>query len=147
MIKNKFKFDVGFSDHTIGTTAAIVSVSLGATVIEKHFTTSKKLSGWDHSISANPSEMREIVENSKKIMTALGSYERKISPRELKQSKIMRRSIVLISNIEKGKKILNSHLDLRRPGTGLRPQFLKKIVGKKAKKNLKKGYLLKLGDF
>ena len=147
MIKNKFKFDVGFSDHTIGTIAAIVSVSLGATVIEKHFTTSKKLSGWDHSISANPSEMREIVENSKKIMTALGSYERKISPRELKQSKIMRRSIVLISNIEKGKKILNSHLDLRRPGTGLRPQFLKKIVGKKAKKNLKKGYLLKLGDF
>ena len=106
MIKNKFKFDVGFSDHTIGTTAAIVSVSLGATVIEKHFTTSKKLSGWDHSISANPSEMREIVENSKRIMTALGSYERKISPRELKQSKIMRRSIVLISNIEKGKKYL-----------------------------------------
>ena len=53
MIKNKFKFDVGFSDHTIGTTATIVSVSLGATVIEKHFTTSKKLSGWDHSISAN----------------------------------------------------------------------------------------------
>ena len=80
MIKNKFKFDVGFSDHTIGTTAAIVSVSLGATVIE-NISLPQKLSGWDHSISANPSEMREIVENSKRILTTLGSYERKISPR------------------------------------------------------------------
>ena len=78
MIKNKFKFDVGFSDHTIGTTAAIVSVSLGATVIEKHFTTSKIVC-WDHSISANPSEMRNCGKFKKNYDSFRLTYERKIS--------------------------------------------------------------------
>ncbi len=147
MIKNRFKFNVGFSDHTIGTTASIAAASLGATVIEKHFTTSKKLPGWDHSISADPKEMREIVIKTGKISNLLGFYERKISIDELKQSKRMRRSIVLISNVLKGHKILKADLDLRRPGTGLDPKKLKTILGKKAKKNLLKGRLIKLGDF
>lgn len=147
MIKNKYKLNVGFSDHTIGTTASLASVPLGAEVIEKHFTTSKKLPGWDHSISADPKEMREIVTKAKKIVNLMGAYERKISLNELKQSKKMRRSIVLISNVLKGNRILKSDLDVRRPGTGLDPIKLKTIVGKKAKKNLLKGRIIKLGDF
>ena len=146
MIKNRFKFNVGFSDHTIGTTASITSIALGANVIEKHFTISKKLRGWDHSISADPKEMREIVIKSKKIKNLLGSYEREISKKEFKQSKIMRRSIVLISDIAKGEKINSHNLDLRRPGTGLEPKKIKKIIGRKAKRNLLKGEIIKFKD-
>ena len=79
---------MGFSDHTIGVGACLASIALGATVIEKHFTLDKKLIGWDHSISADPQELKIIVNEGRKIFSMLGSYNRNISDHENNFKKI-----------------------------------------------------------
>ena len=87
MLQKTFGYPVGFSDHTIGFAAPLASVALGACIIEKHFTTDKDLPGWDHEISANPEEMKIIVENSKMIRDSLGQLKRTVSIAEEEKKK------------------------------------------------------------
>ena len=76
------KFQTGYSDHSTLTEVPLIAASLGAKVIEKHFTLDKKMSGWDHSISADPKEMEKIVKSTKLCRSLLGSYKRSISKEE-----------------------------------------------------------------
>ncbi len=145
-LKKQFKLNSGFSDHTVRTEVLYAAAALGAKVIEKHFTINKKDKGWDHAISADLKEMKNIVKKCKFISSTLGSYKKKITPEELKKSKIMRRSIAIIKNIKKGEKFTKLNLDLRRPGSGMPPIKIFKIYGKKAKKNLNSGEMLKPTD-
>jgi len=134
-LKRKFKVPVGFSDHTIGTHSSLIALTLGASVIEKHFTLNKNMKGWDHSISANPTELKIITKFSKDINKRLGTN--KIYRVETKKNTTQfRRSIVASKKITKGKKILFSDLNFKRPGDGLEPLHWKKIVGKYAKKTI-----------
>ena len=134
-LKKKFRVPVGFSDHTIGTDSSLIALTLGANVIEKHFTLNKNTKGWDHSISANPIEFKIITEFSKDINKKLGTN--KIYRVETKKNtNLFRRSIVANKKINKGKKILFSDLNFKRPGDGLEPSHWKKIVGKYAKKTI-----------
>ena len=142
----KFNIPIGFSDHCLGIDHALASILYGSCIIEKHFTLNKKLNGWDHSMSIDFSELKELVIKSKKIFKSIGSS--KIYRVETKkQTNIFRRSIVAEKKIQKGEKISALNISLKRPGNGLQPKFFKKILGKKAKKNIKKGSLLKLSDF
>ncbi len=141
-IKRAFDVVVGFSDHTIGSTAALGAVVLGAKIIEKHFTMDKNLPGPDHWFSANPDEMRELVDGIRFIERALGSGVIEPTPKELEMRKIARRSIVAAKNIDKGDTITRNAVTFKRPGTGLTPKFINYIIGRKAKVDIKRNELI-----
>lgn len=145
-LKRKYSLTVGFSDHSIGTTISLSAVALGAMVIEKHFTTNKKLKGWDHSISADPKELSFISNESKKILKAI--KDRNFEVVESDQKKIIfRRSIVASRNIQKGEYFKRDMLNFKRPGTGIPPSNLKIVLGKKVKRNIEFDSLIKKKDF
>jgi N-acetylneuraminate synthase len=146
MLQNIFGYPVGFSDHSLGFAASLTSVALGACVIEKHFTTDKSLPGWDHEISANPEEIKTIVEGSKIIHESLGNFKRILSKAEAEKKKVFRRSIILNKNLKAGDIIKEEDISLKRPGTGFSPDKIKFVVGKKLKRDFKTDYLLTKDD-
>lgn len=136
MLRQTFEYPVGFSDHTIGFSIPLASVALGSCLIEKHFTIDKNLPGWDHAISANPEEMRIIVDESKKINKALGSYRRIVSRAEEEKKLVFRRSIVVNKDLRKGHVLRASDLAFKRPGGGIRPDQADYVIGRKLKRNI-----------
>lgn len=141
-IRLAFDLPVGFSDHTIGTNAAVAAAALGAKVIEKHFTLDKNLAGPDQWFSSDPGEFKELVNGIRFAEKALGSYEIKPTLKEMGMRKIARRSIVASRDIIKGETIGIESITLKRPGIGLPPKFLDFIIGKEAKTDIKKGDLI-----
>ena len=146
MLNKTFNIPVGFSDHTIGISIPLAAITLGAKVIEKHFTLDKTMPGWDHAVSATPEEMKIIVEEGKRIVTALGKYNRVVSEKEMKQRESFRRSIVIKRKIKKGEILQKEHRDFKRPGTGLRPDEIKYVLGRKVNKDIDKDELIKWED-
>ncbi|MBT3582959.1 polysaccharide biosynthesis protein [Candidatus Woesearchaeota archaeon] len=136
MLRDKFNLPVGFSDHTFGTLMPMAAVAKGACIIEKHFTLDKNMEGFDHSISANVEEMKQIVEQSKRIPIALGSRERTVSQAEKNKIKIFRRSLTVTKDLEKGHILTKQDIDFKRPGIGIEPGELNNVIGKKLKRNL-----------
>ena len=146
MLSKTFNIPIGFSDHTIGTSIPLAAITLGVKVIEKHFTLDKALPGWDHAVSANPDEMKIIVEEGKRIIRALGKYNRVISKAEINQRNSFRRSIVSKKKLKKGEVIKESKLNYKRPGTGIRPNEIKYILGRKVNKDINADELIKWED-
>lgn len=139
------EYPVGFSDHTLGTSVPLASVAKGACIIEKHFTLDKTMPGWDHKVSADPSELKTICVESKRIVNALGSY-RVTAIEDLKRRSEFRRSIVLARDMLKGEIIRESDIDYKRPGNGIEPGLTDWVVGKKVNKDLKFDHILKKED-
>ncbi len=146
-LKNKFQCNVGYSDHSIGNDASCMSVALGARVIEKHFTTNKKLRGPDQLASILPKEFSEMVVAVNRSVLILGKNEKKCQNEEKQMSKVSRKSITFNQNIKKNMIIKRKHLTLKRPGTGLFFNKVKNIIEKKAKKNFLKNYQPNIRDF
>lgn len=146
MLEKTFGYPVGFSDHTIGTSIPLASVALGSCIIEKHFTLDKNMPGWDHEISADPQELEIICKESKNITEALGTYKRIISKDEQEKLKKFRRSIVLANNLKEGETIKLENLEFKRPGTGIRPDEVKYVIGKKISRKIEKDEILKWED-
>ena len=142
-LKQAFKLPVGFSDHTLGITAPIAAVALGACVIEKHFTLDRNLPGPDHKASLEPDELKEMVKAIREVEKALGNGIKKPTKEEEKIKKVARRSIVAKVDIPKGAIITEEMLDVKRPETGIEPKYLKFIIGKKAKEDIKKDDVIK----
>jgi len=142
MLQDTFGYPVGFSDHTIGTSIPLASMAFGACIIEKHFTTDKNLPGWDHEISANPQEMKIIVEESDNIRCALGSLRRVVSKAEEEKKIKFRRSIVLARDMKQGELLKEEDFSFKRPGTGFSPDESKFLLGKKLSKDLKFDHIL-----
>jgi N-acetylneuraminate synthase len=130
-LRNTFKTIVGYSDHTLGITATIAAVALGAKVIEKHFTLDKKLPGPDHKASADPEELDKMIQEIRKTEASLGNGTKVPSQVELDIAKIARRSIVAARDLKKGEIITEDAIDLKRPAEGLPPKYLNLILGKK----------------
>jgi N-acetylneuraminate synthase/N,N'-diacetyllegionaminate synthase len=141
-IRQAFDVIVGFSDHTLGTIAATAAVALGAKLIEKHFTLDKNLPGPDHWFSSDPKELSQLVQAIRYTEKSLGSYIIKPTPKEIEMRKIARRSIVAARDIKKGEVITLEALSVKRPGTGLPPKFVKHILKKEAKIDIKKNELI-----
>ena len=135
-IKNQFNIDVGYSDHTLGVEVPIAAVAMGAKVIEKHFTLSRKLVGPDHSASLEPSELKAMIISIRNIEKALiGDGFKEPSKSELKNISIARKSIVAKKKILKGEIFNENNLTIKRPGNGISPMLWDKIIGLKSKKN------------
>ena len=135
-LKKEFKLDIGFSDHSLGYEGAVVAVSLGAKVIEKHFTLSKKMKGPDHLMSLEPNELKKYIFEIRETEKILGSGFKKPISEELELIKIARRGIFSKKEVLKGKKITSDYLTLKRPVIGIPAEKINQIIGKKAKKNI-----------
>lgn len=141
-LKQAFKIPVGFSDHTLGITASIAAVALGACVIEKHFTLDRNLPGPDHKASLEPKELKNMVNTIREVERALGDGIKRPTKDEEEIKKVARRSIVARVDIPGGTIITEDMLDVKRPGTGIVPKYFDFIVGMKAKENIKKDEMI-----
>ena len=137
-LKNTFGVSVGLSDHTIGNTAAIAAVALGACAIEKHFTISRNDKGPDSEFSAEPNELKELVNATRDAWSALGSKSF-TRPTAESGSKVFRRSIYFVSDITSGNKIKPTDIRRIRPGFGLPPKYFDTVIGKTVIKDVKRG--------
>ena len=132
VLREAFQLPVGYSDHSLGSLAAGLSISLGACLIEKHFTTDKSLKGPDHKASSTPEEFKELVDNIRRSELILGEQRKFIRDEEVQMSKVSRKSIFTNKKILKGQVIEMEDLKFKRPGTGLKGADIFKIIGRKA---------------
>jgi pseudaminic acid synthase len=137
-MRDLFDCEVGLSDHTLGIGAAVASVALGATFIEKHFTLSRAEGGVDATFSLEPEEMKMLVEETKRAWQALGEITYGTTKKEKKSLKF-RRSLYVAEDMKKGDKFTPQNLRIIRPGYGLEPKYYELILGKKIRKDVKKG--------
>jgi len=142
-LKREFNLPVGYSDHTLGILVPIMAVTLGAKVIEKHFTLNKNLPGPDHKASLEPKELKEMVKVIRNVEETLGSGVKKPTKSEEKIKKVARKSIIAKVDIQKGTKIISDMLIIKRPGIGIEPKYFDKVVGKIAKEYIKKDALIR----
>lgn len=140
--QNLFKVPIGYSDHTLGNDACLIAVSMGACIIEKHFTLDKKMKGPDQQLSADVKEFRDLVNRIRYYEKSIGSPRKGPTQSEIIPKKLMRKSIGVQMDILAGTKITKQMLCMIRPGTGISPIEINRIVGKKIKRNVKKGKLL-----
>lgn len=137
-LRNEFNVLTGYSDHTMGIIAPLVAVSLGACVIEKHFTLDRDLPGPDHKASLDPDELKEMIDSVRKAERALGTGIKKPTKDEEEIKRIARKSLVASIDIAEGTSITRNMIDIKRPETGMRPKRLKEVIGTKAKRNISK---------
>jgi len=130
-LSRSFDVPVGFSDHTLGTAIPLAAIAIGASVIEKHFTLDQDMPGWDHAISANPDQLRTIVEEGQNIFAALGSGRRTVSADEIEKRKKFRRSLVARHKLNEGHILTEDDLDAKRPGTGIGPDEMDYVLGRR----------------
>ena len=144
-IKEAFKVNVGYSDHTLGIEIPIAAVGLGATVLEKHFTLDRSLPGPDHKASLEPEELKTMIRAIRNVELALsGSGIKEPSKSEFKNIRIARKSIVAARPISKGETFTSVNLAVKRPGTGINPMLWGEIIGKKAIRNFAEDELIKV---
>ena len=146
-IKEKLGVSIGYSDHTLGIEVPIAAVTLGAKVIEKHFTLDRNLDGPDHKASLEPSELKEMVLSIRNIEKALsGDGFKKPSQSELKNLNIARKSIHLARDLISGSIIKENDIVSLRPGDGICSMEWNNIIGKRVNKDLKKYTKLNFKD-
>ena len=137
-IRDKFNTKIGYSDHSEGFLASLSAAILGANVIEKHFTKNKRLKGPDHKASLNPKELKHMISLIREFEVLKGSKVKKPVKSEMKNLNIVRKSIVAKENIKKGEKFTKKNLTFKRPGEGMSPMNLWKILGTRSKQDYKK---------
>lgn len=123
-----FGVPVGFSDHSLGNAVALGAVALGACIIEKHFTVDKTLDGWDHAISADPPQLRALVDGSHELHAALGTTARTVSVEEMEKRSSFRRRMVARRPMRRGERLTAGDVDFKRPGTGIQPDELRYVL-------------------
>jgi sialic acid synthase SpsE len=144
-MKEKFDCPIGLSDHSLGKEVSIAAVALGAAVIEKHFTLSRKVKTPDSFFSIEPQELKELVENIRIVEKALGKVHYGLTEEEKKSRASNRRSLFVVKDISKGEIFSEENLRSIRPANGLNPKYITEVLGKAAKKNIKKGTPLSWG--
>jgi N-acetylneuraminate synthase len=134
-MKHAFGVNIGYSDHTVGIEVAIAAVAMGATVIEKHFTTDRNLPGPDHRASLEPAEMKAMVEAIRNIEIALGDGIKRPTASEQKNKPIARKSLVAAMPIRAGELFTADNLAAKRPGTGISPMRWDEVLGRTASRD------------
>lgn len=142
----RYKYPIGYSDNGAGILVPIIAVSLGARIIEKHFTLNKKMNGPDHSFSADPNELSLLVKKIRETEIILGDGKKNPQPSELQNIQHARRSIITLVDIKKGDKLTYSNIAIKRPGIGIIPLNFHKVIGSSAKRNIKIDQPIKWSD-
>lgn len=134
----RFKCPVGLSDHTLGISVPIAAVTIGAKIIEKHFILDRKLGGPDAAFSVEPEEFKQMVKSVREVEKALGEVSYKLTE-GMKKSREHSRSLFVVKDIKKGEVFTKENIKSIRPGYGLSPKYLRNVLGKKARKDIKRG--------
>ncbi|MDA9066881.1 N-acetylneuraminate synthase [Flavobacteriales bacterium] len=141
-IEKELGVEIGYSDHTLGIEIPIAAVTLGATVIEKHFTIDKTMEGPDHKASLEPNELKAMVAGIRAIELAMGNGIKTPSESEQKNIKVARKSLVALTDIKEGEVFNESNITVKRPGTGISPMKWNEVLGSRASRNYKADELL-----
>ena len=139
-----FGYPVGYSDHTLGIEVSLAAVALGACLIEKHFTLDRTLPGPDHEASLEPEELCSLVRGIRKVTAALGHGRKEPVANEMGSADVIRKSLVAACDIQQNTVLQESHIAIKRPGTGLSPPMRSFLVGRRARTHIPAGTLLKL---
>lgn len=137
-MKELFNCPVGVSDHTLGLGVSIAAVALGAKLIEKHFTLSRKVETPDSFFSVEPQELKGLIENVRTVEQSLGKVHYGLTKEE-RPSKVFRRSVFVVEDIKKGEVFTKRNIRSIRPGNGLKPKYLKIVLGRKARRGISRG--------
>lgn len=136
-IQKAFNVIVGYSDHTLGDHIACSAVSMGAKVIEKHFTLNKNMKGPDHAFAIEPKELSIMVQKIRDVELAIGDgIKNGPRPDEMEHYEKARRSIIAKREIRIGEIIKDEDLIIKRPGSGIHPSHISLVVGRKAQKDI-----------
>jgi N,N'-diacetyllegionaminate synthase len=139
-----FGVAVGYSDHTQGIEVPIAAVAMGATVIEKHFTLDRNLSGPDHQASLEPAELKAMVTAIRNIEVSLGDGIKRLTPSEARNKTVARKSLVASRWIKAGEIFSTENLTTKRPGTGISPMRWDEFVGQAAPRNFAADELIEI---
>ena len=137
-LADAFDVPVGLSDHTLGAAVPIAAVTLGACIIEKHFTLSRAAGGPDSAFSLEPDEFKNMVQSIRVAEQALGTVHYGLSAAETK-SRAFRRSLFVVKNIQAGETFTNENIRSIRPGQGLHTRHLPEILGRVAARDIARG--------
>ena len=141
-IKNKFNLNVGYSDHSSGIDVAPLAVAMGANIIEKHFTANKNQEGPDHLASLSPNELIEMIKKIRATEVIMGSSLKEPTKEEEEIKVSSRRSLCIIKDMKKGDKLTLDKITPKRPGDGIQPKDIDKVLGKKINKTIFSGNTL-----
>ena len=137
-LKSRFGVKSGLSDHTLGSIVSIAAVALGATVVEKHFTLDRAQGGPDSSFSMEPDDFKTMVKSIRDVESALGEVDYSLNKQKFENRKLSR-SLFVTNDIKKGELFTNKNVRSIRPGYGVSPKYINKVLGNKSNKDLKKG--------
>ncbi len=137
-LAERFKLKTGLSDHTLGIIAPIVAVTQGAKIIEKHFILDKSIGGPDASFSLDENEFKEMVEAIRDAEISIGKVDYNLNTKQ-NQARNFSRSLYVVKSSKKGEFLTNKNIKSIRPGYGLHPKYLKKVLGKKFKRDVEAG--------
>jgi N,N'-diacetyllegionaminate synthase len=143
-IRAAFDVAVGYSDHTPGVEVAVAAVAMGAIVIEKHLTLDRHLPGPDHKASLEPDEFKTMVTAIRNIEVALGDGIKRLTPSELKNKPIARKSLVSDRSIKAGELFSAENITAKRPGTGISPMRWHEVIGRRASRDYAADELIEL---
>lgn len=144
-LKARFDIPVGLSDHSMGSFSAATAVALGANIIEKHFCISRTVRNPDSGFSMEPEEFHEMVCHVREVERAMGTVYYGVSKQE-ESNVCFRRSLFVVSDIAAGEALTPENVRSIRPAYGLKPKYYKEVLGKTAKRALKRGTPLSFDD-
>ncbi len=137
-LRERFGCETGYSDHTQGIVIPIAAVSMGATIIEKHFTLDRRMEGPDHKASLEPDELAKMVQGIRHIELAMGNGIKNPTPEELQNRTAARKSIVARKDITCGELLSEDNITTKRPGNGINPMIWPSILGTRAIRSFRK---------
>ena len=143
-IQAAFGVAVGYSDHTPGIEVATAAAALGASVIEKHFTLDRNLPGPDHKASLEPDELKAMVAAVRNIEIALGDGIKRLTPSEIRNKPVARKSLVASQAIKAGEAFNAGNITTKRPGSGISPMRLDYVLGRRAPRDFAPDELIEL---
>lgn len=146
-LRRAFGLPVGYSDHSMGSEVAVAAVALGACVLEKHFTLSRRMKGPDHAASAEPSELAGLVRAVRNVEAALGDGVKRPMPSERENRVTGRVSLVAAATIPAGTLVTADLVCVKRPGTGLAPYLLEAVLGRRVRVDVPRDTVLQWRHF
>jgi len=141
-LKDRYKCPVGYSDHTIGSDISLAAATMGADIIEKHFTLSKDQKGGDHALSADPDELKALISTIRKVETSIGDLKKTIAEEERPVRQLIRRGLVAGTHMSEGHFLKEKDLIPLRPLKGIPVECADEYIGKKLVHNIEKGEIL-----
>lgn len=141
-MRELFNCQIGLSDHTMGCGASVAAIALGATVVEKHFTLARADGGVDSAFSMEPEELRQLVIESERAWKSLGQVRYGVQSAAESKSITFRRSLYVVQDVAAGQPLTTHNVRAIRPGFGMPPKFLPQVLGRSARRDIKRGTAL-----